>query len=49
MSFIFSLIANKNKVVLAEYSEYSGNFQQIMRVILERGISQGKRIINYDK
>ena len=49
MSFIYSLIANKNKVVLAEHSEYNGNFSQISRLILAKIEKDGKIIINYDK
>jgi hypothetical protein len=49
MSFIYSLIANKNKVVLAEHSEYNGNFSQISRMILTKIEKEGKIIINYDK
>ena len=49
MSFIYSLIANEKKVVLAEYSEYSGNFSQIVRAILTKIVKEGKFIVNYDK
>ena len=49
MSFIYSLIANEKKVVLAEYSEYSGNFSQIVRSILTKIVKEGKFIVNYDK
>ena len=49
MSFIYSLIANRNKVVLAEHSEYNGNFSQISRMILAKILKEGKIIINYDR
>jgi hypothetical protein len=49
MSFIYSLIANKNKVILAEHSEYNGNFSQISRMILAKIEKEGKVIINYDR
>jgi hypothetical protein len=49
MSFIYSLIANRNKVVLAEHSEYNGNFSQISRMILAKISKEGKIIINYDR
>ena len=49
MSFIYSLIANQNKVILAEETEYNGNFQQIIRSILHQNLQEGKIIINYDK
>ena len=45
MSFICSLIANRNKVVLAEHSEYSGNFSQISRIILAKILKEGIIII----
>ena len=46
--FIYSLIANSKKVVLAEYLELKGNFPQIVRVLLEKIEKKGKVIINYD-
>ena len=49
MSFIYSLIANEKKVVLAENTEYSGNFSQVLRVILDKIVKKGKIILNYDK
>ena len=49
MSFIYSFIANKNKVILAEHSEYNGNFSQISRMILAKIEKEGKFIINYDR
>jgi hypothetical protein len=49
MSLIYSCIANKNKVILAEYTEYNGNFNQISRMILSKITKEGKFILNYDK
>ena len=49
MSFIYSLIANEKKVVLAENTEYSGNFSQVLRVVLDKIVKKGKIILNYDK
>ena len=49
MSFIYSIKKKKNKVVLAEHSEYNGNFSQISRMILTKIEKEGKIIINYDK
>ena len=49
MSLIYSLIANEKKVTLIEYSEYNGNFSQIVRQILSKIVKKGKVIINYDK
>lgn len=50
MSFIYSLIARDPDIVLCEYTEYTGNFMQIARLILQKGVKQNtKYIINYDK
>ena len=49
MSLIYSLIANEKKVVLADNSEYNGNFSKIIGLILSKITKEGKVIINYDK
>ena len=50
MSFIYSLISKNKDTILCEYTEFKGNFQQISRVILQKGIKiNSKCIINYDK
>ena len=49
MSFIYSLIANEKNVVLADNTDYNGNFSQVMRVILDKIEKKGKVILNYDK
>ena len=49
MSFIYSLIANEKKVVLADNTDYNGNFSQVIRVILDKLEKKGKVILNYDK
>ena len=49
MSLIYSLIANEKKVVLAEHTEYEGNFSQVVRAILNKITKEGKSIINYEK
>ena len=36
MSILYSLISKDLGVVLSEYTEYSGNFQQITRMILKK-------------
>ena len=43
MSLIYSLI------VLADNSQYNGNFSQIVGLILNKITKEGKIIINYDK
>ena len=35
MSFIYSLIARENDVILTEYSDFKGNFIQLIRIILQ--------------
>lgn len=49
MSIIYSLIAKDFGVVLSEYTEYSGNFQQITRMILKKVHQNCKYTIEYDK
>ena len=49
MSFIYSLIANEKKNILLEHSEYDGNFNQVVRILLGKIVRKGKVILNYDK
>lgn len=50
MSLIYSLIAREPNIVLVEYTEYKGNFMQIIRTILEKGIpDHDKTIIPCEK
>ena len=50
MSFIYALISRDPDIVLCDYSDYTGNFMQIARVVLHKGIKQNaKFIIQYDK
>jgi len=49
MSFIYSLIANEKKNILLEHSEYDGNFNQVVRILLGKIVKKGKVILNYDK
>ena len=49
MSFIYSLIANEKKVTLADNTEYSGNFSQIISLLLNKIVKEGKVVMNYDK
>ena len=48
MSIIYVLIARNVEIVLCEYSEYNGNFQQITRNLLKQVKKNGKQIIEYD-
>lgn len=45
MSFITSLIAKSQDTVLAEYTEYDGNFQQVSRLVLQNIQENSKGII----
>ena len=49
MSILYSLISKDFGVVLSEYTEYSGNFQQITRMILKKVHPNTKYTIEYDK
>lgn len=50
MSIIYALIARDPDIVLCEHTEHTGNFLQISRVILQKGIKpEAKQIILYDK
>ena len=49
MSFIYSLIANDKKIILADNTEYNGNFSQIVRLLLDKIEKEGKVIMDYDK
>ena len=49
MSILYALVAREPDKVLSDYTEYSGNFQQISRIILQK-IKQGDRCtVSYDK
>ena len=49
MSFIYSLIANDRKIILADNTEYNGNFSQIVRLLLDKIEREGKVTMDYDK
>ena len=49
MSFIYSLIANDRKIILADNTEYNGNFSQIVRLLLDKIEKEGKVTMDYDK
>ena len=49
MSIIYALIARSSEVVLCEYTEYAGNFQQISRILLRKIKKGSKYSIEYDK
>ena len=49
MSFIYALIANEKKRTLADNTEYNGNFSQIISLLLNKIVKEGKVVMNYDK
>jgi hypothetical protein len=49
MSIIYSLIAKNSDIVLCEYTEYKGNFQQISRVVMRKMKKNTKYSIEYEK
>jgi hypothetical protein len=49
MSIIYALIARSSDVVLSEYTEFSGNFQQISRIIMRKMKKNSKYTLSYDK
>lgn len=49
MSIVYTLIARSNNIVLTDYTEYSGNFQQISVVILNKIKKDKKCSIDYNE
>jgi hypothetical protein len=49
MSLIHALIAREPDVVLCEHSEYTGNFLQISRLVLQKTKPDSTASITYDK
>ena len=49
MSIIYSLIARSSDVVLCEFTEFSGNFQQISRIIMRKMKKNSRYTLTYDK
>jgi hypothetical protein len=49
MSLIYTLIARGSKIILTDYTEFSGNFQQISLVILNKIKKDKKCSIDYDE
>ena len=46
---IYSLIARTSKIILCDYTDYSGNFQQISLLLLEKLKKNNKCEITYDE
>ena len=49
MSIVYTLIARSNKIVLTDYTEYSGNFQQISVVLLKKIKKNIRCTIEYNR
>jgi len=50
MSFIQTIVCRSKDVILCEYTDYEGNFQQVSRVIIPKiKQNQAKGTIIYDK
>ena len=49
MSIIYSLVAKNPDVVLTEYTEYKGNFQQISRIVMRKMKKNASFSIEYEK
>jgi hypothetical protein len=49
ISIIYTLIARGGKIVLTDYTEYSGNFQQISLVMLNKIKRNSKCEIKYNE
>ena len=49
VSIIYTLIARGNKIVLADFTEYSGNFQQISLIMLGKIKKNSKCEIQYNE
>lgn len=48
MSIIHCLVARNTEIVLAEYTEHDGNFQQISRLLLRKLRNEKKLTVDYD-
>lgn len=48
MSIIYCLVARNSNIVLSEYTEHQGNFQQISRIILRKLSKETKLTIDYN-
>lgn len=49
MSILYALIAKDAGIVLSEFTEYSGNLQQITRIVLRKIQTNTKHTIEYDR
>lgn len=49
VEIIYSLIARASKIILCDYTDYSGNFQQISLLLLGKVKKNNKCEIIYDE
>jgi hypothetical protein len=49
MSIIYTLVARNTKIILTDYTEYSGNFQQISLIILNKVHKNKKCSLEYNE
>ena len=49
VEIIYSLIARASKIILCDYTDYSGNFQQISLLLLGKVKKNNKCEIVYDE
>ena len=49
VEIIYCLIARASKIILCDYTDYSGNFQQISLLLLEKVKKNNKCEIIYDE
>ena len=49
MSVLYTLIVRSSKVILTEYTDCSGNFQQISLLVLKKIEPNIKGLIEYNK
>ena len=49
MSIVYTIIARSNKIVLTDYTEFSGNFQQISVFLLNKIKKNTRCTIEYNR
>lgn len=49
MSYIYALVARSKKIILTEYTEFTGNFPQISRIILNKVKSNKRCSLTYNE
>ena len=49
VSIIYTLIARNNKIIMCDFTDYSGNFQQISALVLNKIKKDNKCEIQYNE